>query len=202
MKTVNVTLILSLIAAGVLLVLAAVAFSGMLVLSALQGSVDLSRPAGEIGDVEGYALIIGGLGWAIAAFGSLLFGVFAILLAVCGFLLILFAVIARAVYAPQGGRLTAHRVLMAIVCLGMAAGDSRCCRPASTSRLFRRSCSASRTSRTRPCARFSRSRRASTACSFAARRSRRIRSRPPCEPPKTNSAPRSRQRARGALICL
>lgn len=122
MKTVNVTLILSLIAAGVLLVLAAVAFAGMLVMSALQGSVDLSRPAGEIGDVEGYALILGGLGWAIAAFGSLLFGVFAILLAVCGFLLILFAVIARAVYAPQGGRLTAHRVLMAIVCLGMAAG--------------------------------------------------------------------------------
>ena len=62
MKTVNVTLILSLIAAGVLLVLAAVAFAGMLAMSALQGSVDLSRPAGEIGDVEGYALILGGLG--------------------------------------------------------------------------------------------------------------------------------------------
>lgn len=122
MKTVNVTLILSLIAAGVLLVLAAVAFAGMLAMSALQGSVDLSRPAGEIGDVEGYALILGGLGWAIAGFGALLLGVFAVLLALCGFLLALFAVIARAVYAPQGGRLTAHRVLMAIVCLGMAAG--------------------------------------------------------------------------------
>ena len=122
MKTVNFTCILSLIAAGVLLVLAAVAWVGMTVLTAMQGGIagSIPSPSGEVGDVEGYAMIIGGLGWAFTGLGAFLLAVAALISAFFGVVLALFAGIARAVYAPQGGRLLAHRLLMALVCFIMA----------------------------------------------------------------------------------
>ena len=80
----------------------------------LRNDISQTVENGEVGDVEGYAMIIQGIGYGFGAFANvLLFGV-VLLVGFYGFLLFIVALIARLVYKSEGKRLVVYRVLMGI----------------------------------------------------------------------------------------
>lgn len=114
MKTANRNLLLFGIPAALGLVLGILLlFQADALLGAAHEMVP-QTPQGEVGDVEGYALIgslLGaGLG-GLAGFAIQLFGMMAILYT--GILLVL-SVVTRLVYRPTPGRILAYRILMGV----------------------------------------------------------------------------------------
>ena len=75
---------------------------------------DLEDDVAEIDDVTGYALIGMNIVRGLGAFGSFILALFAVAIGLYAVILLIFALIARAVYKPQGGRLIAYRILMTI----------------------------------------------------------------------------------------
>lgn len=75
---------------------------------------ELKNGQDEIDDVTGYALILKNIGKGLGVFGSFIMTLFAAAIGLYAIILLIFALIARAVYKPQGGRLIAYRILMTI----------------------------------------------------------------------------------------
>lgn len=69
---------------------------------------------GEVDTVEGHGAIFEGSILFVGAFVGAVVLVLVILMGGYAFLLILFAVVARVVFAPRGGRLLSYRILMGI----------------------------------------------------------------------------------------
>ncbi|MBQ7919684.1 MAG: hypothetical protein IJ324_07080 [Lachnospiraceae bacterium] len=81
----------------------------------LKSSMDATLESNdEIEDVEGYGLIAESIGYGFGAFAGIL--VLAMIIIVAGYALLLFvfALIARLVFAREGKRLLAYRILMGI----------------------------------------------------------------------------------------
>ncbi len=119
MKKVTINFILSMVfvvALTILTVLSASAYSDMHA-ALKKTSSDISADHDyydEIEDVNGYALLVKNLGLFFGTFGIVILLAVAIALGLYAFLLFLFALIARLVYRPEGGRLIAYRILMTI----------------------------------------------------------------------------------------
>ncbi len=114
MKTANRNLLLFVIPAVLGAILGVVLITqGDAMLSAAQ-SLWPDAPQGEVGDVEGYAMITGMLGAGLGSMVSMaaqLFGMMTLMYA--GALLVL-SVAARIVYAKTPGRILAYRIIMGV----------------------------------------------------------------------------------------
>lgn len=93
-------------------------------LNVLGNDINQARSAGEIGDVEGYGIIMKGIGYGLGSFGLLLIlALFVIFPGIMTIYILTFSLIARLIYANTGGRILAYRILMGfsfsgqIVCL-------------------------------------------------------------------------------------
>lgn len=80
----------------------------------LQNDMDERMDDGSIDDVEGWGLILEGIGLGLGTVANVVLIAVIVIIVVYALLLFLFALIARLVYAPQGGRLVAYRILMSI----------------------------------------------------------------------------------------
>lgn len=114
MKTANRNLLLFVIPAALGLILGIVLLvRGDAIVGAAKGMVP-QAPQGEVGDVEGYAMIgsmVGaGLG-GLAGFAIQLFGMMAILYTAA---LLILSGVTRLVYGPTPGRILAYRILMGV----------------------------------------------------------------------------------------
>ena len=69
-------------------------------------------PGGDVGDVEGYAFLLGFLGSGFGQLAALAIQILAFLLAVYGGLLTFWAVLVRAIYRVTPGRILAYRILV------------------------------------------------------------------------------------------
>lgn len=78
----------------------------------LRNDMSATLEGGEVDDVEGYGLIVEGAGYGLGAFAGIVLLFAAIFVGGYAFLLFLFALIARLVYAKEGKRLLAYRILM------------------------------------------------------------------------------------------
>lgn len=82
----------------------------------LKESINITLEQDEIDDMEGYGLIVSGIGYGLGMIAivvlKLFFVFFPLVLALH---MLLYAGIARLVYAPQGGRLLWYRILMGVV---------------------------------------------------------------------------------------
>lgn len=116
-KQVNKNLIWTITLVGMLLLLIifgiivlCVSSSGM---NALGNSIEQARSAGEIEDVEGYGILLNSIGYGLGAFGRFIIAIVCIVLpGILGVFILLFALIARFVFAPSDGRILAYRILM------------------------------------------------------------------------------------------
>ena len=119
MKKVTINFILSLVfvvALTILTVISASAYSDIRT-ELKKTSSDISADHDyydEIEDISGYALLAKNFGVLLGAFGVAILLAVAIALGLYAFLLFLFALIAKLVYRPEGGRLMAYRILMTI----------------------------------------------------------------------------------------
>lgn len=114
MKTANRNLLLFVIPAALGLVLGIVLLTkGDTLLNTAKEMVP-QTPQGEVGDVEGYAMIGSTLGaglGGLAGFAIQLFGMMAILYTAA---LLILSGVTRLVYGPTPGRILAYRVLMGV----------------------------------------------------------------------------------------
>lgn len=118
MKKVTINLILSLAIAAALLVFVLVfgTFLGVLGsgLGDLSQDINVIFDDGEVDTVEGHGAIVQGAFLVVGALAGAVILVMIVLVGGYSLLLILFAVVARVVFATQGGRLLAYRILMGI----------------------------------------------------------------------------------------
>ena len=114
MKTANRNLLLFVIPAALGLILGIVMLTqGDAILGAAKEMVP-EAPQGEVGDVEGYAMIGGMLGaglGGLAGFAVQLFGMMAILYTAA---LLILSGVTRLVYGQTPGRILAYRILMGV----------------------------------------------------------------------------------------
>lgn len=114
MKTANRNLLLFVIPATLGLLFGIVMLvGGDTILNAAQTLIP-ETPQGEVGDVEGYAMIGGMLGaglGSLAGFAVQLFGMMAILYTA---VLLILSVVARLIYAKTPGRILAYRIVMGV----------------------------------------------------------------------------------------
>ena len=114
MKAANRNLLLFGFPAILLLVGGIVLFrNGEALLWAAQ-SISPELPSGEVGDVEGYAFLIGLMGSGFGQLAGLAVQIVAILVAGYGGGLLVLSLIARAIYKTTPGRLLAYRIAMAL----------------------------------------------------------------------------------------
>lgn len=118
MKRANINLIMSLLIVLSLFTVTGLCFflSGRIdseILETTGNSMKATMQQGEIDDVEGYGLIVQGLGYGFSFLGYLVFLVLAVISGGYGLIMLLFAVIARIFYSKE--RLLAYRILMGIV---------------------------------------------------------------------------------------
>ena len=71
-------------------------------------------PEGEVGDVEGYAFLIGLFGSGIGQLVGLFVQVVALLIAIYGGAILALSILARAIYKTTPGRILAYRIVMAL----------------------------------------------------------------------------------------
>lgn len=118
MKKVNINLILSLIIILALFIVTIFCFflSDKLdseLLETTGNSIETTLQQDEIDDVEGYGLIVQGLGYGFAFLGYVVLLILAVVSGGYGLVMLLFAVIARIIYSKE--RLLTYRILMGIV---------------------------------------------------------------------------------------
>lgn len=125
-KAVNVNFILMMIVVILLALFAFIIWQFVRVSEAelieLKSSMEDTITQGEIGDVEGYGLIVSGIGYGLGSIGIMIVEVFFVIipLLIAGYTLLM-TVIGRIVYAPTKGRLLAYRILMGFDYVGLAA---------------------------------------------------------------------------------
>ena len=83
-------------------------------LEQIENSINEKRQGDEIGDVEGYGIIMESFGYLIGGLGVIALKLALIFLTGYAALLFLVALIARLVYKNSGGRLLAYRIIMGI----------------------------------------------------------------------------------------
>ncbi|MBQ3512326.1 MAG: hypothetical protein IJA32_00805 [Lachnospiraceae bacterium] len=83
-------------------------------LEQIESSINEKRQGDEIGDVEGYGIIMESFGYLIGGLGVIALKLALIFLTGYAALLFLVALIARLVYKNSGGRLLAYRIMMGI----------------------------------------------------------------------------------------
>jgi len=117
-KKVNINLILALVlVAGLLMIPIAM---GVIVndlnddLGILGEDMSEAYEDGEIDTVEGHGLILEGAAYGLGVFSSTMLMIVIIMVGGYAGLLLVFAVLARLVFAKEGGRLLAYRILMSV----------------------------------------------------------------------------------------
>ncbi len=117
-KKVNINLILALVlVAGLLMIPIAL---GVIVndmsgeLDALGEEMSTAFEDGEIDTVEGHGLIWQGAGYGFGAFAGTMLMIVIFMVGGYAGLLFVFAVMARIIFAKEGGRLLAYRILMGV----------------------------------------------------------------------------------------
>lgn len=117
-KKVNINLILALVlVAGLLMIPIAL---GMIVndmsgeLNELGEEMSTAFEDGEIDTVEGHGLILEGAGYGLGAFAGTMLIIIIFMVGGYAGLLFVFAVMARLIFAKEGGRLLAYRILMGV----------------------------------------------------------------------------------------
>lgn len=118
MKKVNINLWLSLIIILTLFVVAGFCFflSNKVdseLLETTGNSIESTLQQDEIDDVEGYGVIVQGLGYGFAFVGYVVLLILAVIVGVYAIIMLLFTVVARIVFSRE--RLLAYRILMGIV---------------------------------------------------------------------------------------
>ena len=118
MKKVNINFILSLFIVIALFALAIYCLylgnkMDTDILETAGNSMKETMQSGEIDDVEGYGLIIQGLGYGFGFLGYMVLLVMAVIAGGYGFIMLLFTVVARIVFSKE--RLFTYRILMGIV---------------------------------------------------------------------------------------
>ena len=116
MKRENINLLLAMIMVAGVMLLAFLCFrTGKALdnnLTGVSGSFQEATRDGEVEDVEGYALIVQGIGYGFGKLGYLIVMAAAVLLTIYATLLGIFAVAARVVFNRE--RLLAYRILMGV----------------------------------------------------------------------------------------
>ena len=83
-------------------------------MDSLKSEMSATLEDGEVGDVEGYGVIAQGIGYGLGSFAGALVLVMIVLVGGYAFVLFLIALIARLVFAKEGKRLLAYRILMGV----------------------------------------------------------------------------------------
>lgn len=84
--------------------------SGM---NGLQSDITRMRSGDEIGDVEGYGIIVNSIGYGLGGIGKILIAMFLVIIpSALVFFIFVFALIARLIYKETPGRISAYRILM------------------------------------------------------------------------------------------
>lgn len=118
MKKANINLILSMLIVIALLAVAVfLLFLGEKidsgVLNPTGDSIQSTLKNGPVDDVEGYGVIVQGMGYGFSLLGYILFVILAVLSGGYALLMLLFLIIARIIYSNE--HLLAYRILMGIV---------------------------------------------------------------------------------------
>lgn len=116
-KQVNKNFILMLTLVAMLLLVIILGITMVYVLNSgmngLQSDISRMRSKDEIGDVEGYGIIVNSIGYGLAGMGKLLILLFLIVIptALASFIFV-FALMARLIYKDTPGRILTYRILM------------------------------------------------------------------------------------------
>lgn len=82
--------------------------------NSVKHEVSVTRQKEEIGDVEGYGMIVNGITYGFGSLAGIVLAVVEILIGAYAILLFVFAVIARKVFVKQGKGLMTYRILMGV----------------------------------------------------------------------------------------
>ena len=114
MKAAKNNLLLFLIPAGICFVLGVVMLiSGNVILESAKSMIP-QNTGDEIGDVEGYAMLIDLFGAGFAGLAGLIFYMGGVILTPYSGLVIAITIIARLIYKKTSGRILAYRIIMGI----------------------------------------------------------------------------------------
>lgn len=126
MRRINVNMLLVGCVAAVILAFVLLMFAGAGVMG--EGAENLARNISdmrgdgeEIGDVEGYGIIMNGFAMGMAGLAQIFLFIMGVLALIFDIILFILALIARLVFAPKGARLVIYRVLMTLVSVMFAA---------------------------------------------------------------------------------
>lgn len=117
-KKVNINFLLALVlVAGLLMipVVLGVAVNDMSgELDALESDISATLEEGEVDDVEGYGVLAEGTAYGLGTFANTMLIIVIIMVGGYAGLLFVFAAMARLIYAKEGKRLLAYRILMSV----------------------------------------------------------------------------------------
>lgn len=114
MKAANRNFLLLAVPAALMVAAGAALLSGGDALLGAAGEMTSDLPSGELGDVEGYAMLIQLLGAGATGFAGIAVAIVALLIAFYGGVLLLLSAAARLVYGAAPWRLLLYRVLTAV----------------------------------------------------------------------------------------